>query len=152
MLKLQEDRKNFEKDIYKYLELTKNIIYRENDIIQLFGKNNSVIDNIILTNKFNLCFHNKWISAKPSLCSINNFIQCVNNISKSTFKKCYGIFISNLPLTDEALKAFKDENNNFFILIQDYDQNIIFKNLLEFLYSIEIFIYDEDNSCIMLEF
>ena len=156
MLKIRINRIIFEKNIYDCLELTRNIVYMENYITETFGKNSSSINYMLSTPNFNICFHNKWISVKPSLTSINHFIQSVNNISRISNKKCYGIFISNMPLTSTCLLALKNENerneNLKLIFIQNSNQDIIIKELLLYLYSINIYLYEEDNSCIMLDY
>jgi hypothetical protein len=60
-----------------------------------------------------------------------------------------------MPLTNDALQAFTAENsiNNtlYFISIDDKDERLLINKLFNFLYSLEIFIYDDDNSCLMLE-
>jgi hypothetical protein len=151
----QDIGREFEKNIQRNLKLTKLDVYSEKDIKAAFGKNNSAIDHMIITDSFNICFQDKWMSTKPILSSINHFIQCVSNISRLSSKKCYGIYLSNMPLTDDAMKAFTAENsinnNLYFISIDDKDQELLINKLFNFLYSLEIFIYDDDNACLMLE-
>jgi len=152
MLNIKMNRIIFEKYIYNYLELTKNKVYLENYIIETFGKNSSSINYMLCTPNFNICFHNKWISVNPSLTSVNHFIQSVNNISRISNKKCFGIFISNMPIRDLNLLSLTNENNIYLNFIQNSNKDQIIKELLLYLYSIKIFIYEEDNSCIMLEY
>jgi hypothetical protein len=151
----QDIGRNFEKNIHSYLESTKLVVHREKDVKSLFGKNNSAIDHMIVTDTFIICFQDKWMVSKPTISNINHFIQCVNNVSKIASKNCYGIYLSNLPLTDDANKAFIAENsiNNSlnFISIVDNNEDMIVQKLFYFLYSIGIFSYDDDNSCRMLE-
>jgi hypothetical protein len=151
----QDIGRDFEKNIQKNLKLTKLDVYSEKDIKTKFGKNNSAVDHMIITDSFIICFQDKWMSTKPTLSSINHFIQCVSNISRISSKKCYGIYLSNLPLTKDALQAFTAENNInntlYFISFEDKDEELLINKLFNFLYSIEIFIYDDDNSCLMLD-
>ena len=143
------------KNIHSYLESTKLVVHREKDVKSLFGSNNSAIDHMIVTDTFIICFQDKWMVSKPTISGINHFIQCVNNISRIESKKCYGIYLSNLPLTNDANKAFIAENsinNNLnFISINDNEQDKLVQKLFYFLYSVGIFIYDDDNCCRMLE-
>lgn len=151
----QDIGRDFEKNIHSYLKLTNIEVHAEKDIKVLFGKNNSAIDHMMVTDKFIICFQDKWMTTKPILSSINHFIQCVNNISRLSKKKCYGIYLSNLPLTKDAMESFIAENkindSLYFISIEDQDETILINKLLNFLYSIRIFIYDDDNACLMLE-
>jgi len=151
----QDIGRDFEKNMHSYLESTKLIVHCEKDIKSLFGKNNSAIDHMIVTNTFIICFQDKCMATKPTISNINHFIQCVNNISRITSKNCYGVYLSNLPLTNDANKVFICENNinnNLnFMSIYDNNEDILVQKLFYFLYSVGIFIYDDDNDCMMLE-
>jgi hypothetical protein len=151
----QDKGRDFEKYIQKQLEFTNLDVYCEKEVKAAFGKNNSAVDHMIITDLFRIYFQDKWLKSKPSLSAVNHFIHCVNNISKNSSKKCYGIYLSNLPLTKDAMEAFiaanKINKNIRFISIEDNDQELLINKLFHFLYSLKIFIYDDDNSCIMLE-
>jgi len=104
------------------------------------------LDSYILCFQYEIC--------NPSISKINYFIKCVTNVSTKSNKKCIGTYLSKMPLTTNILEAFNKNNissSNIFISINNSNEEYILYNLIILLYSNNIFLYEEDGSCIMLD-
>ena len=107
---------------------------------------------MLYTGTFILCFQSKCQAKSISIRQTNDFIQCVNKISEITGKKCIGVFVSNRDLLLPSYKAISDENlrqKNEFSCIHHEKIEKIKNKLMNLLYELKIFIYDNDGSIIM---
>ena len=153
MLSLQNRGRLFEKSIHSYLEKTKLIVLSEKEIKRKYGIDTTAIDHLIELDSFILCFQDKYEKICPSISKINHFIQCVSNISLRSQKKCIGIYLSIMPLSTNSMYAFNIQNNispNKFISINNINEELIFNDLIYYLYDNQIFLYEDDGSCIMI--
>lgn len=155
MLTAQDKGRLFEKNIHSFLQQTKLNVLTENDVKKKYGIDTTAIDHLIELDFYILCFQDKCEKSSPSVSQINHFIQCVNNISFRSNKICIGIYLSMMPLSQNSLYAFymQNQNNelyNKFISINSSNENKVLYKLTQFLYENNIFLYEEDGSCIML--
>lgn len=146
----------FEKNIQSILESTKYEVLNETNVRSKYGNHNSCIDHLIITNNYIIAFQDKWTTKKPGISNINHFIQCVNNISQILNKKCLAIYLSKQCITKVSQISFDLQNEkkkNYFICISDENFNILYNKLMKFLYSYEIYYYDDDNydNCIVMQ-
>jgi hypothetical protein len=143
----------FEDEIHELLVKTKLQVLREKDIVRKYGSNLKGIDHMVYTDLYILCFQDKWTSTSPVLSTVNHFINCVETVSYKENKKCIGIYLTKISLTNPAKLAFSDANSrnrNLFIEIQSEDKKRLQYNLLDLLYSNQINIYESDDSVYML--
>jgi hypothetical protein len=139
---------DFENRIHEILLMSKIKVYREKDVKTIFGMNISAIDHLIFFDDKIICIQDKWLNTKPTVDQINHFVYCVNQINKyKKDYKCYGLYLSKLPLTAPSQISFDEEH---FLNIHDENQDIIIIKLIRYLYKFKIWIYDNDNCCVTL--
>ena len=145
-----------ENNIHSLISRTKCKIFNENEIVRMFGITCYGIDHLIETNDFDIFIQDKWTNTKPSLQMIRYFIGTVQTINLVKNKPCYAIYLSKLPISSNALKAFFDENIKQsivkFISFSDENMSNLMYKLSYWLYSNKIYYYDDsgDESIIML--
>jgi len=143
----------FEKSIHTFLQKTNLDVLSEKEVKKKYGIDTTAIDHLIELDSYILCFQDKYENCNPSISKINHFIQCVTNVSTRSNKKCIGIYISKMPLSANSLEAFNMNNissRNIFISLSNSNEEYILYDLINLLYSNNIFLYEEDGSCIML--
>lgn len=148
----QDEGRLFEKEISSILNLTKLNVLSEKDVRSEYGQNNTAIDHMFETNHFIYCIQDKWEKNPVCISKINHFITCVNNISNKKNKKCIGIYLSKMPLTKNSQTAFDEQNNmnkNLFLNINAEIKSKIFNDFIELLYNNDIYLYTDDNTCLM---
>ena len=111
------------------------------------------IDFIIITSDSILTF--KMAFKIPSIDYITEvetqkFINCTTNLSKSTGIKCFGYFIGNVKLSDKAYEIFKKVKQNFSFCC-DSDQTKLNRKILKMLYSNQLYIYESNGDCLMID-
>lgn len=109
---------------------------------------------------------------------VSNFRNSLQQIFKIEKKNCIGIFISKSPITNSALNIFNDVagsrgminerlpaefeetkflrnstslNNIKYYNVYDNNSELLIKKLKKKLYEHELWIYNSDDSCIMLD-
>ena len=140
----------FERRVHYFLQKIRQKVYTETDIKQKYSI--SGIDHMIRTNTITLCFQCKWQSKKISVSQTSYFIQCVNKMSRLVGQRCIGIFVSNQDFSPQSYKDISDENfrnENEFSGIYHEDIKKIKNRLMDLLYELKVFMYDEDGSTIM---
>jgi hypothetical protein len=147
MVSPQQLGRNFENEIHYLLCLTDKKILREQEIVNKYGNNCFGIDHLIYCNNFMVCIQDKWTSRNPNLTDAQHFLSAMRNIYRIENKKIIGIYISKIPITERANSEFKNEekyiNYKFYKLCSE-NQNEIYKRLMKFLYSLEIYFYDNN--------
>jgi hypothetical protein len=122
------------------------------------------IDYIIKTNTSILTFKMAFKTSAIDYINENETQKFVNetlNLSKSTGIKstgikCNGYFIGNVKMSDKAYDIFKKAkqqyaNNVYFSFCCDCDQDKLNQKILRMLYLNQLFLYDKDGDCIMIE-
>jgi hypothetical protein len=148
----QDEGRLFEKEISSLLSLTRLKILSEKEVRQTYGQNNTAIDHMFENNFYIFCIQDKWEKSNVCISKINHFITCVNNISLKREKKCIGIYLSKMPLTKNSILSFDEQNNirkNIFLNINAEDKYKMFDIFIDFLYKNKIFMFTDDNSCLM---
>jgi hypothetical protein len=143
----------FEKSIHSFLQKTNLDVLSEKEVKRKYGIDTTAIDHLIELDSYILCFQDKYENCNPSISKINHFIQCVTNVHNRSKKICIGIYLSKMPLSANSLEAFNMNNissQNIFISINNSNEESIIYDLVTLLYSNNIFLYEEDGSCIML--
>jgi hypothetical protein len=149
MLTYRDNGKLFEELINSYLRRTNLYVLSVKDIKKKYGIDTTSIDHLIETISINICI--KYDNSNPCISKINHFIQCVTNVSTRSKKKCIGIYLSKIQLSKNSLEALlKNNYSNKFFSINHCNEKFIIYELINLLYSYEIFLYEEDGSCIML--
>ena len=149
MLTHIDNGKLFEESINSYLHRTKFYVLSNKDIKKKYGIDTTSIDYLIETMSINICI--KYDNSNPCISKINHFIQCVTNVNTRSKRKCIGIYLSKIQLSKNSLEALTNNNSsNKFFRINNFNEKSIIYELIELLYSYEIFLYEEDGSCIML--
>ena len=145
----QKEGRIFEDRIHDVLKNTKLEVYREKDIRSKYSSHISGIDHLIINENYCIAIQDKHVKSKKLSCNdIHHFKTCVNDLSKIIKKKFFGIYLSILEPTIHASKSFEFENktnNNEFIFINNKDINILVYNFIYFLYSKNIYIYENDD-------
>lgn len=154
MNKNQENGRKFEDYIHNILLQTNLPILREKEIKSRYFSYISGIDHLIITKEYCIAIQDKYVkSKKPSNVDINHFKCCVNDLSRFMNTKIIGIYLSLLKPTSYAVDSFNFENslkNNEFLFINNEDPNKLVNNLVEFLYTKNIYLY-EGEDLIMLD-
>jgi len=81
----------------------------------------------------------------------DEFMFCYNCLSKKN-KKCIGLYLSKMPLTRNSQIAFDEQNNmnrNIFLNMNADNKSKIFNDFIELLYQNDIYLYTDDNTCLM---
>ena len=151
MMLLQTAQKNgflFESYIESILLKTNNKVYSEKDIKKKFNYITS-IDHILENNNLILCFQDKCTSKNITNCQINHFISGIKQLQQ-VYPPNYifiGIYLSKSKLSQPAKVIAKNHN---LIYICDNNIELIYYKLIQYLYSLNIFLYDKDNDSIMI--
>jgi hypothetical protein len=154
MLTAQDKGREFEKKIHNVLKKTKYLILSETEVKRKYGIDTTAIDHLFETNDYIYCFQDKLEKTAPSISKINHFIQCVNNISTRENKICIGVYLSKVPFSSSSSMAFTRNNNsscNKYISISNIDEEHIIKDLIDYLYDKNIYLYNDDDTCLMLD-
>ncbi len=147
----------FETQIHELLQLTKltnKNILREKDI-KKYSVHITGIDHLIDLDDFCIAIQDKYVhSHKPTNTDIHHFKTCVNDLSKILKKKIYGIYLSILEPTAPAKKSIEYENslknNEFNFMHHENKEKLVFE-LLQFLYSKNIYLYEENDTVMLNE-
>jgi hypothetical protein len=149
MLSLRSDKK-----IQDILKKTTFNFLEKDQIKEYSGNRNIDIDYLINFSDNILCIKDKNEIRTPSLSNIKDFIESTDLMARNTNRKCIGIYISYMPLNKESVKLFEDQKcktSNKYYYIDHKNRDYLLKKLIEILYENNIFMYDEDESCIMLD-
>ena len=130
-------------NLQNYLSKTGLKVMIKNDITLKYNPNITGIDYIIEINNNLLCFKDEYKTSYIEYSKIASFIQCVKNVEILSKKVCIGIFIGKSSLTGRNKDIITASQNITYV------QDIIVLNNI--LYNNNIFLYEEDNSCIMLQ-
>jgi hypothetical protein len=144
---------DFEEFIQNLLEQTIYDVLCEKEVRSQLGKDITAIDHLLNKQEYTIAFQDKWRETKNTISDINHFILCVNKVAEITKKPCYGIYLSQFPNTGPAQMAFDYENkkkNKLFMNIYSENQDYIYKELMQFLYSNGIYFYDTDGALQMI--
>jgi hypothetical protein len=143
----------FENNVHKQIKKTKYPVYTEREIINMFGNHITAIDHMITLDNINICIQDKYCKDPIPIDKTNHFMQTVNTVSQIINKPCIGIYLSHSKLTKPSNYAFMTNNQlniNKFIEINGNSEKELINNLMEYLYSIQIYMYESDGDCIML--
>ena len=149
---------------YKSMEFYSNIknsgipIMSQQDFFNLFGSYPE-IDYIIKTPSSILAF--KMVFKVPSIDQITEnetqkFLDSTLKFFKTTGIKCSGYFIGNVKMSDKAYEIFKKykqqhSNNVTFSFCCDSDQNKLNQKIIRMLYLNNLYLYDSEGDCIMID-
>jgi len=139
-------------NINDILKRKNNTILLNNDISEKYKKT-MFIDYLFELNELIICItDNSNINISQN--KILNFINSVTEISSVSSKKCIGLYISK-ELNQEYKDYFNSvsilDRNNKFINIQNNDKKIVHRELISYLYDNSIYLYDNDNCCVMID-
>ncbi len=143
----------FENNVHKQLKMTKFPVYNQKEIINMFGNHITAIDHIIVLDYGCLCIQYKYYKDNINIAHINNFMQTVNTLSQMINVPCMGIYLSHgkyLGQDNNVIFANNQMNMNNFIVIYGKTEKELIDNLTEYLYSIQVYMYDNQGDCIML--
>jgi hypothetical protein len=149
---------------YKSMEFYLNIknsgipILSQQEFFCLYGQY-SDIDFIIRTTTSILTF--KLAFKVPSIDMIDEnetqkFVDATLKLAQSSGVKCYGYFIGNVKMSDNAYTIFKKVKQTLSDRISmsfccDADQAKLNQKIIRMLYLNQLFIYDQGGDCIMIE-
>jgi len=149
----QQEGKNFELYIYNILQQSNYALYTEQDIRKKY-KHITAIDHILECNNTILCFQDKWTSSTISNEKVNHFISAILQLevelrnNNNNNYKFIGIYLSKNPFSKPAqIIANKFPYELKSIYCNDF--NTIKNELIHYLYSKNIYLYDHDNDIIM---
>jgi hypothetical protein len=143
----------FEKNLHKQLKMTKYPVYNQTEIMNVLGNHITAIDNMIVLDYGCLCIQHKYCRDNINIAQTNYFTQTVNTVSQLINKPCIGIYLSRdkyLGQDNNLIFANNQMNMNNFIAIYGNTEKELINNLTEYLYSIQVYMYDSDGDCIML--
>ncbi len=143
----------FENNVHKQLKKTKYPVYNELEVMNMFGNHITGIDHMIILDNMCICIQDKYCKVPINITNTSHFTQTVNIISQIINRPCIGIYLSYDKFVGQNNKAFFPNNqmimNNFIAIYGNTEKNLI-SNLMEYLYSINIYMYESDGDCIML--
>lgn len=145
----------FEDTIHNLISQCRYKVLREKEIVNKYGSIVNGIDHLILTEHFVITIQDKWKISKPTLQYVNHFTKASKRISDIEKKNYLGIYLSKMPLTSYAIKAFEFDNtysSNKFCSIHSEIVDDIEKELAIKLYELGIYFYEQDGSTIMLNY
>ena len=144
----QINYKDIDKKIHRILKQTKSEVYTEGDIRKVYH-HISGIDHLIISNNLCIAINDKHLQQgfKKQINGINEFRNSVNNLSNLINKRIIGVYLS-LNNNYSVFDNFSDEN---FITICNSDRNKLILDLLNFLYSNSIYIYESEEDVYMLD-
>jgi hypothetical protein len=149
MNKNQEVGRKFEEYIHSILLQTNLPVLTEKEIRNKYISYISGIDHLILGKEYYIAIQDKYVrSRKPSNVDFNHFKCCVNDLSRFTNTKIIGIYLSLLNPTSYAVESFNFENSlnrNKFVFINNENPNKLVHNLIEFLYTKNIYLYEGED-------
>ena len=141
----------FENNVHKQLKKTKYQVYTQIDIMNIYGSHITEIDYMIVLEYGCLCIQDKYSKRSINVAQTTHFMQTVNILSQIINSPCIGIYLSYNKLSGQKNNAFVENNHiNNFIEINAYTEKELINNLTEYLYSIQVFMYDNQGDCIML--
>ena len=143
----------FENNLHKQLKMTKYPVYNQQEIMNMYGNNITGIDNMIVLDYGFLCIQHKYCKEYINIAQTNHFTQTVNTLSQMINAPCIGIYLSRgkyLEQNDNIIFANNQMNMNNFIAIYGNTEKELINNLTEYLYSIQVYMYDNQGDCIML--
>lgn len=139
--------RNFETYINQLLKNhTKCKVYTETEI-RSKHKHITAVDHLIETDDLLIAIQDKYVrSRKPSIVDINSFIVCCSHLSKIFKKKCIGVYVSLLELTNIAGIGFRKASTkmNIYMSLSDKSPLELLKKLVSFLYENDIYLYEDD--------
>lgn len=139
--------------IYDTLIKTQLIIYNKNNINQQLGISNCIIDYLFLYNNHCICIYDYYNNNTLSSDNINTYINTINKLSNYLQLKCIGIILLKNKISNELNTYIMIENKkklNNFIYFYDANLDKMLNKLTEYLYENNIYLYDEDGDCHML--
>ena len=143
----------FENNIHKHLKMTIYPVYNEREIMNMYGNHITAIDHMIMLDYGCLCIQDKYSKEPINITQTNHFIQTVNTVSQIINVPCIGIYLSRSKLTGLSNNPFVANNHmnmTNFIEINGNTEKELINNLTEYLYSIQVYMYDNQGDCIML--
>lgn len=151
----QQATRIFEENIHELLKMSHKTIFRENDIKSEYGINNICIDHLLISDDICFCIQDQYQETSSYISKINHFIICVQNIQLKLKKKCIAIYLSKIRITKPSQDSFDEQNrlnnNIFFINIYDENSDTLEYKIMQILYENKIYLYDSEDSCIMLD-
>ena len=139
--------------IYDTLLKTQLIIYNKNDIKQQFGLTECIIDYIFLYNNHCVCIYDYYNNNTLSYDNLNLYINTINDLSNYIKLKCIGIILLKNKISNDLDNYIILENNkniNYFIYFNDTNLDKMLNKLIEYLYHNNVYLYDKDGDCYML--
>jgi hypothetical protein len=139
---------SFELNLYNILQCTGyQFIYKK----QYTNHNINLIytDFMINTSTYFICIYSNYFQS-----NLQNFVDEIKNLSYYYQKHCIGIYFNMYKLTNNEDKIIIDENKkniNHIINISNSNQNMLIKKFLKYLYTNNIFCYDNSRDCIMID-
>ena len=149
MMSLRSDKK-----VQDILKKTTFDFLEKDQIKQYYDNKNIDIDYLLNVPDYILCIKEKNELRTSSLSNIKDFIESTDLLSRKTNRSCIGIYVSCMQLNKESVKLFEDQNYttcNKYYYIDNKDRTILLQKLVNILYNNNLFMYDEDESCIMLD-
>lgn len=141
-------------NICQILAKTNKQILNNNDLVKYYGDNIKYIMCAMLVNDIIIAFYDNINILQPTTDDVTLFINSLKFINNKEQKKCVGIYLSRLPLTTNAMKMFNNINkSNIFCCsnICDQSHDLMLQKLFIILYENNIYFYEDDESCYMLE-
>ena len=144
-------------EFYFFIKNNRVPIMSQQEFFPIYGTHID-IDYIIRTPTSILTF--KLAFKVPSIDFINEdetqkFVQATLKLSQSTGVKCFGYFIGNVKMSDNAFNIFKKakqySNNASFSFCCDSDQTKLNQKIIRMLYSNQLYLYDSGGDCIMID-
>ena len=148
---MSKQGRDFEEHIHSIISKTKNTtILQEKNIRSKYSTHISGIDHLIISDELIVAIQDKFVkSRKPTNTDIHHFKTCVNDLSKILNKKIVAVYLSLLEPTKPAAESFKFENsngNNYFLFINNNNENTLILSFIDFLYEHTLFLYDNDDT------
>lgn len=140
-------------DNLKYLLIqTKYNVYTLNKIKQIAPYLSVCTDIVLETDTYIICFKDFWTKDNLTFEILNNYIHYSEQINSKIISGSGKTYIFVL-----IVKNFKPDFDNGIYnkknihIIKKFNKNKLIKEISYFLYSCNIFLYEPDNSVIMLE-
>ena len=146
-------------EFYSYIKNLGIPVLNKEGIISLYGHQFSDIDFVIKTPTQFLMIKMAFKVPHVDLITedeTQKLVDTTKSLSVMFDAKCSGYFIGNVKMADKAYDIFKrikqqSTGQLYFAFCCDSDQNKLNAKIIKMLYSNQLYIYDVDGDCVMID-
>jgi hypothetical protein len=90
-------------------------IFREKEIVQIYGTEYYGIDHLIYIDNYMITIQDKWEISSPDISQISQFISVTDKLQKCTGRNLLcALFVTKIKMTRNGCAFLENANNNSF--------------------------------------